>query len=463
MRRSVLLPLLLFSALAVLALLIPTANAIAESRSRGLVLARQGATEHLARTARAAFEGDSFGFLQQQLARHTEVYGEPVLVVDSDGAEIASSGGIDPKRADVETVVNASAGTLPRWNVATITPWGPSQALVAEPVLGGIDQSLGTVVLEARLDHAQRDIAIAWGVSAAAAAVLLAGLALIALRWTHSVLRPVRALDEASRAFPPRHDVAEFSRSGPPELRSLATSFDKMAEGVERALAQQRGFVADASHQLRNPLAAIRLRLDAITLGTHSDEEIQRIDADTERLEHIVERMLTLAGAEHRATSAASGAHPVDVRDLTVPSAAALVAPHRRLHAAAGQQLSGHGGPVTIRAPLSDIEEMLDLALDNARRYAGAEASVRVDLHQHGAWTDLTISDSGPGLSNTDLARASSRFWRGNGNHGSSGTGLGLAILTELARANAGTVRLEPAAAGGLSVRIRLPSGTAGL
>lgn len=459
MRRSVLLPLLLFSLVAVLALLIPTATAIAESRTRGLVLARQSATEHLARTARAAIEGESIELLQQQIERHAEVYGEPALVLDADGAVIATTGAISATQPDVIDVVDASADTLPRWNISTITPWGPARALVAEPVLGGIEQSVGTVVVEARLDRAQREIVAAWGVSAAAAAALLAGLMLIALRWTNSVLRPVRALDEASRTFPPRHDVAHFAASGPPELRSLAVSFGQMAEGVERALAQQRVFVADASHQLRNPLAAIRLRLDAMSLGTHTADDLRKIDADTERLEHFVDRMLTLAGVEHRAITAASGTEPAVSRTHLVPSAAGLIAPHLALHAARGQTLIASGGPVTVNCARSDLEEMLDLALDNARNYAGDGTRVEVRLRRDGAWVELTVTDNGPGLSTEDLVRAQSRFWRGTGGETTPGTGLGLSILTELAHANGGTISVFQAPEGGLGVTIRLQGG----
>nr|WP_237464895.1 HAMP domain-containing sensor histidine kinase [Leucobacter luti] len=236
-----------------------------------------------------------------------------------------------------------------------------------------------------------------------------------------------------------------------------------MAAGVERALAQQRSFVADASHQLRNPLAAIRLRLDALSLGTHTDDDLHRIDEDTERLEHIVDRMLTLAGVEHRVISAATGTETAVPKVRVIPSAEGLVMPHVPLHTACGQTLTASGGPVTVECALSDLEEMVELGLDNARKYAGEGAHVRVALQAAGEWVDLTISDDGPGLNDADLAHAQSRFWRGNGSDRTaapqSGTGLGLAILTGLARANGGTLALAHAAAGGLELRIRLRSG----
>ncbi|WP_125098858.1 sensor histidine kinase [Leucobacter chromiireducens] len=458
MRRAVLIPLLLFSVVLVIALLVPTMTHIADSRAQRVMLTRQESAEHLALVAKRAIDDGAVSALQEHIDRHELLYDEPVLVIDAAGRTVASTGGIDPKRSDITALVTASARTLPPWDIHSLTPWSNASVLVTEPVIGGVETSIGTLVLEANLQLAKRDVARAWTLTLLLAAALLTGLTSIALWWTGWVLRPVRALDAATRALPD-HAAPRLSPSGPPELRALATNFDTMAAGVTHALAQQRAFVADASHQLRNPLAAIRLRLDAQELGTATPDDLRMINEDTERLERIVNRMLRLAGVEHRVASAENGVPTSEPRVRLLPSAAALAAPHRVAHERLGQRLRASGGPAIVAIALSDVEEMLTIALENAQNYAGAGATVSVTIAADAEWTELTISDDGPGLTEAELVQAQARFWRADGAR-APGTGLGLAILTHLARANGGTAHLAPAAEGGLAVHIRLPSAT---
>lgn len=102
-----------------------------------------------------------------------------------------------------------------------------------------------------------------------------------------------------------------------------------------------------------------------------------------------------------------------------------------------------------------DVEQLLDVALDNALRYAGAGATVTVSTEGSDDTIDLVVSDNGSGLPDADLSRAAARFWRGQDD--AAGTGLGLAIAAEIAAGHGGTVGVEKAPEGGLLVRFRLP------
>ena len=461
MRRSVLLPLLVFGFVAVLAILVPTLGFIADARTQQLILSRQAAVDHLVQLAQSAIEDDSRTVLQEQLDRHREVFDESVLVVDLAGGVVAATGRIDPEREAVGDVIAAATMNVPQWDFETILPWGSASELVAQPVLGSAELSIGAVLLEPRTADAQGDIAVAWSVVVSIGAALLAGLAVIALRWTSSVLRPVRALDEAASVFPAHRDLGDAARTGPPELRALTRSILRMTESMEQSLAQQQEFVADASHHLRNPLAAIRLRIDALRDEHQQDDEIEMLDEDTERMEQIVDRMLNLAGVEHRVNRAESGAEPPGDRVRVIRSAEALVSPSQHLHERAGQRLVARGGEVSVRCVLSDLEEMLENALGNARKYAGRGATVTVRLRSADGWTEIIISDDGPGLDEDELRQAGQRFWRAEEHRSRPGTGLGLAILSGLARVNGGEARFDRAPEGGLRIRIILRSGDA--
>jgi signal transduction histidine kinase len=102
-----------------------------------------------------------------------------------------------------------------------------------------------------------------------------------------------------------------------------------------------------------------------------------------------------------------------------------------------------------------DVEQLLDVAVDNALRYAGPDATVSVAAGRADSTVELAVSDDGPGLPDEDLSRAAARFWRGRDDK--DGTGLGLAIAGEIAAGHGGTIAVERAPEGGLLIRYTLP------
>lgn len=458
MTRRVLVPLLLLGLLAVCAIVVPVAEAIATSRTQQLTLQRTSAMDQIVTHARAAVARDGAGELERYLERFHDTYGEAVLVVDGAGQTVAAVGGL-PGDDEVDRLVAAAARTVPQWSLPTVLPWSDASALVAEPLTTDDSSTAGAVVLAVDLTAARADVARGWLVVAAVAVVLLAALLAASLWWTRWVLRPVRSLDAAAHALAEQREPAPPAAGGPPELRRLTATFARMARGVADALEQQRGFVADASHQLRNPLAAIRLRVD--TLPRRGDDaDLEAVERDLDRLEHTVDRMLVLANAEHRATARASGRH-LDAADDDEPaacvvSAAELAGPHRDALHAAGLRLEAAAGPgIHVPCRRSDLDEIVEILLDNARKYAGPGAIVRVALTCGDAGAALEVSDSGPGLDDADLARIGTRFWRSAAHRSHPGTGLGFAIVAQLARATRAELDVGRAAEGGLRVRLR--------
>ncbi|PII82831.1 hypothetical protein BMH32_03895 [Leucobacter sp. OLJS4] len=452
MRRRVLIPLLVLGLVAVCAILVPTCSAIADARTQQLQLQRTGAVEQVVQRARAVLGGSgSPATLQRYLERFHSTYGEAVLVVDGSGERLAEAGGI-PGNAATERAATAALRGLPQWTLPTVLPWSPDSALVAQPIATASSAAEGAVVLRVDQASAKRDVLSGWILVGVVGAALLVALLLASNLWTRWVIRPVLALDAATRAVSEHRGFDAAAVTGPPELRRLAASFERMAGEVEDALAQQRGLVADASHQLRNPLAAIRLRVDGLPRDDpESRSEAEAVENDLDRLERTVDRMLVLAEAEHRANSEPSRS-PVRVR-CTV-SAASLVDPYRAALAGSGIDVLASSAEAELPFRRGDLEEIVEILVDNARKYAGSGARIRVEVR--GSPAELVVADSGSGLAEAELARVGTRFWRSEIHRALPGTGLGYAIVEQLARSNGAGVEVSRAPEGGLLTRVRM-------
>lgn len=223
-------------------------------------------------------------------------------------------------------------------------------------------------------------------------------------------------------------------------------------------MGSQRAFVADASHQLRTPLTALRLRIesleDALDDGRADPElarsDLEAIDAELERLGELVEGLLALARSETGAT--ATG--PVDaaaVADAAVARWLPLADEHR-----VALQLDAPERAVARAAPGS-LDQILDNLLDNALGVAPVDSAIEVAVFAEDREVEVSVRDHGPGLSAQDRGRATDRFWRAP-DADPGGSGLGLAIVDQLARGSGGSVRLDaPVEGTGLVVTVRLP------
>jgi len=316
-------------------------------------------------------------------------------------------------------------------------------------------------VLAANTTRAARDVAQSWLWVAVGCLGLLV-LALLAARaLTRWVVRPLDGLERAVAemtegvAGPPA-DVA-----GPPELRHFTAAFNTMAQVVRASLDRQRRLIADASHQLRNPLAAVRLRADTLEdfVPEAGWSTYSSMTAELDRFENLLTQLLRLARAEQVSGSRQVGltTAPEESTDLD-DVIAERVAFWQPILDGQDQRLrdeSNHPGPA-VQLARHDVEQLLDVALENALRYAGGGTTVTVSTEQTGETVDLVVSDNGAGLPDEDLSRAAARFWRGQDD--GSGTGLGLAIAAEIAAGHGGTIGVERGPEGGLLVRYRLPA-----
>ncbi|MFI1940959.1 sensor histidine kinase [Streptomyces purpureus] len=332
-----------------------------------------------------------------------------------------------------------------------VWPWQPHARLaVASPVVRDGDV-VAVVVTDSPTGQLRSRILHGWLliVAGESAAMLLAVGA--AFRLTGWVLRPVRVLDAVT------HDIATgrmnsrvAAAGGPPELRRLARSFNEMADNVEEVLEQQRAFVADASHQLRNPLAALLLRIELLALELpEGNEEIASVRTEGKRLAQVLDDLLGLALAEH----AAADLQLTDVGAL----ACERVAAWRPLAEEKGVRLTGILAAVTAWADPVALSSALDAVIDNALKFTPEGEEVTVTAASNGETCTVVVSDRGPGLTEDELTRIGDRFWRSNRHQNVKGSGLGLSISRALLAAGGASIAYAPHEPHGLRVTVTLP------
>ncbi|MGV0815269.1 HAMP domain-containing sensor histidine kinase [Mycolicibacterium boenickei] len=446
--------LVVLALLATAALAVPLAWSSAARRTS--VLAEERGRQ-LAELVQSASDPDIP--VQPVVDRYHQVYGEGVLIVDSDGQTLAARGLTPDEPAVAEAasraLIDAPASTWPR-----ILPWHTDPVLTAAGIRRD-GELVGAVVVAAHTTTAARDVARSW-LWVVVGCLGLLGLALMAARaLTRWVVRPLDGLERAVAEMTEGVSGPPADVAGPPELRHFTAAFNTMAQVVRASLDRQRRLIADASHQLRNPLAAVRLRADTLEsfVSEPGRPTYDSMSDELDRFENLLQQLLRLARAEQ-----VSGSRQVGLTTTAVESAdvADVIAervgfwqPILDRHDQQLRDLSDRPGP-SVRIARHDVEQLLDVALENAQRYAGRGATVTVSTEQTGDTVELTVSDSGTGLPDEDLARAATRFWRGRDD--GSGTGLGLAIAAEVVAGHGGTIGVERAPEGGVLVRYRLPA-----
>jgi signal transduction histidine kinase len=386
---------------------------------------------------------------------------EPMQVVDEgmpagDWVQVACEADLKGRQANqTGQPVEANTQTTGSWVIA------------AMPVYQrGKGPLVGTVILAKSTKSLNNEILALWVILGSVAAVGLIAATLMAFGLARWVSRPLKGLDAAARRLADG-DLAIRAKvgSGPPELRRLGTTFNTMAGRLEALVHGNRAVIADVSHQLRTPLAALRLRLDLLAADTDPDTEHELAGALDElaRLSRLVDGLLTVARAENVVPVPMA----VDVAEVTRERVVAWhpVADDRSIvlvatAAGAGSGLGNAlgvgrsaGGPVLAWIGEGHLEQILDNLIANALDALSPGQLVRLTTSPAAAGVRITVADNGPGMSAEDRERAFLRFTTSNPN----GTGLGLAIVHRLATSNGGTARLDETPGGGLTVTLDFP------
>lgn len=370
-----------------------------------------------------------------------------VLVRDAAGAVVATSGDLKdtPELAELRLAPGedmrsavlppARPGAQRRVAVAVGAPGPPGahdpHTVYAATVLGDVDDA---------------NRAVALGLLAGAPP-LVAFSAALAWWVTGHALRPVTAIRTGLAAVTASAlDRRVPDPGGADEIAELARTVNATLDRLERSDALQRQFTADASHELRNPLAAVHTRLE-VALREPDRESVAAALADTERLQRIAADLLLLARLDG---GPAPRSEPVDLALLAAEDAARRPDPRVPLRLDARAPVPAAGDPARLERALANL-------VDNALRYARTGVVVRASAED--GWALLEVTDDGPGIPEADRDRVFERFVRLDADRGRAGggTGLGLAIAREIARAHGGDVRALPAPAGGARLVLRVP------
>ncbi|NEA16652.1 ATP-binding protein [Streptomyces halstedii] len=457
--RTRLLPLLIVLMAAVLlALGLPLADRVAAAEQQRVVIDRIDDTARFAALAQFVSEplagsDERQRVLQTELEAYESVYGIRVGVFYRDDRALAKAPAAwflpvegEGREAFKEALLGRRSHDPPQ-----VWPWQDGRVVVASPVVRDGDV-VAVVVTDSPTGEMRSRILRGWLLIALGEAVAMLVALGAAFRLAGWVLLPVRILDAAT------HDIASgrmrsrvVASGGPPELRRLARSFNEMADNVEDVLEQQRAFVADASHQLRNPLAALLLRIELLALELpDGNEEIASVRTEGKRLARVLDDLLDLALAEH----AAADLQLTDIAALT----AERVSSWRPLADEKGVRLTLDGSPaVTGWADPVALSSALDAVIDNALKFTPPGEEVRVTAGTDGDGTTVVVADRGPGLSEQELERIGDRFWRSGRHQNVQGSGLGLSISRTLLTAGGGSIGYGVHEPHGLRVTVTVP------
>lgn len=316
----------------------------------------------------------------------------------------------------------------------------------------------GTQVIQVAQDMAaRRGMAGTLALRIIAPIALMAPLLMLVVWWV--VSRSLAPVARVRRQVAERQadDLSPLGEEGlPDEIRPLAQELNLLFGRVQRAFEAQQNFVADAAHELRSPLAA--LKLQALGLERAADDAtraraVARLGAGIDRATRLVDQLLVLA--RHEASLAARiPPQPVVLADVVrLALADALPAARARdldlgMGASDETAIAGHADALRI---------LVRNLIDNAVKYTPPGGQVDVGLQIAAACLRLTVEDSGPGIPEEDRGRVADRFYRVNGAD-ATGSGLGLAIVKSIAEMHGATLALGPSQRlGGLAVAVDFP------
>ena len=396
-------------------------------------------------------------YVQDAITKYGSESGARVIVLDMNGIAIADSESLESIGTSFLSrpeIVEALAGTV---SVGRRFSTTVNQELlyVAVPILNG-SQTLGAVRLTfpaSVVDDAVNERLR--GISSVAGITLLVS-ALVALLLALGITRRLSNLKNVTEEFTKgNYKVRAEINGGAPEIRSLARSFNAMADQLDKLIAQQKAFAGDASHQLRTPLTALQLRLERATEMLETDpagaaERIEAAMVETHRLQRLVEGLLVLSRSEN--------ADKI-TRDKCD---AAQIARERfeNWEALASEQdvalVLDVPETAMIFAIPGALEQVVDNYIDNALSIVPTKSNITVKISADSEFTKVSIIDEGPGIPDADIAKAFNRFWRARSD--THGSGLGLAIVDRLATASGGRAELVNLSPHGLSADAYFPT-----
>jgi signal transduction histidine kinase len=269
------------------------------------------------------------------------------------------------------------------------------------------------------------------------------------------------------RALLPLEQVrAEISRRGvlslhaldakgmPDEVAPLVAALNELLVQLNQALVTQRRFIADAAHELRSPLTAVKLQAQIANRALTDSERkgaLAQLSGGVDRASHLIDQLLSMARLEPAARQATFAPVALDTLIKQVVADFSTLAEARDIDLGVGAC-----APLSVTAQTDSLRILLGNLIDNAVRYTPIGGRIDVELESQNNQAVLTVSDNGPGIPEQERERVFERFHR-LASSDIPGSGLGLAIVRQVAVLHGGKVELSTATGGGLKVQVILP------
>lgn len=283
----------------------------------------------------------------------------------------------------------------------------------------------------------------------------IAPLLALAIWWFAALtLRPLRRVAAGLRERD-EQSLQPLSTAGlPEEVAPMVSALNALLGRLAQSRDAQRAFVADAAHELRSPLTALKLQLQMLRRAPDAsarDAAIESLGAGIERAARLVEQLLTLARSERGADAA-----PMQLLDLSAVVRAAVADVVPLAHARGSTLELAADETVNVRGDAGALTALARNLADNAVRYSPAGAQIQLAVANIEGAPTLLVDDAGPGIPRDERERVFDRFYRRAASD-EPGTGLGLAIVRGVAERHGATLALDDSPLGGLRVRVVFP------
>ncbi len=285
--------------------------------------------------------------------------------------------------------------------------------------------------------------------------LIFAPVVALAIWWLvgHS-LRPVeRIAAELRRRDAQRLDPVPEEQL-PTEVEPMVRSLNGLLERLRRAFAAQRAFVADAAHELRTPIAALKLQAGLVARARDDASRgaaLAELNAGIDRSAHLIDQLLTLARSEPEALAGAAAS--IDLARIAGDAVAEMLP----LAQARGSRIGfAAAPPASVRGDQKALHSLVRNLIDNALRHTPGGSRIEVEVAADGQAVRLSVDDDGPGIPVEERERVFDRFYGRNAG-GDAGSGLGLAIVKAVVERHDGRIELGQSALGGLRVAVHLP------
>jgi two-component system OmpR family sensor kinase len=314
-----------------------------------------------------------------------------------------------------------------------------------------------TQIIQIAQDMAARsDMASSLALHTAGPILLIAPVLMLVVWWAIGrSLAPVAQV-RSQMAARKADDLSPVSEAGlPDEVRPLIQELNLLFDRLRQAFEAQKSFVADAAHELRSPLAALKIQLQGLQRAADDAARgvaVRRLSSGIDRATHLVDQLLALARQEASAVSGVGRREDVDLSQIGLLALTDTLLDAQTRHIDLGVH---RADAIVVKGQAEALRVLTRNLLDNAIKYTPQGGTVDMDVHHTPSGPVLSIEDSGPGIPEKDRVRVLDRFYRVSG-AGADGSGLGLAIVKTIADQHGASVLIDKSERlGGLRVQVR--------